>query len=201
MLAAVILAVAAAAMAGYAWFMAWQSGWLTLAERWAAPQPAEGARLDWISASLDGVSFRSALHAVAAPAGLSLRPVSLLRPFMKPVLIPWSEIRFLQASAPMGLRRVRFRLGATEGPELDAGPALAAAIGPRLPEPQKSAYEDALSALTPTPLRKLAAVSLGIGAAASALFYALAGGPHGVPWPIVLLPLILIPALMLTRER
>lgn len=201
MLPAVFLAVAAALWAGYARFVAWQSGWLDLAARWAAGSPPEGTRLGWVSARLDGVGFFHALHAVVSPSGLYLRPVLALRPFMRPVLIPWAELRFLDAAAPMGRTLTRFRLGASEGPEFAPSPLLAAALGARLPEPQKTAYEDALRALPPADPRRRLALSLGLGAAVSGLFYALAGGPHGVPLPVILLPVILIPALMLARER
>ena len=183
-------------------FIAWQSGWRDLAGRYRAAGVPDGERRRWVSAGLDGVSFRSSLNVVAGPAGLHLSPVLMFRPFMPPLLIPWTDIRFLGASAPLGIRRFNFRLGAAEGPELCAGPALAAAIGPRLPEPQKTLYEDALVGLPRASFGTAAAASLATGAAASGLFYALAGrGPHAAPLPVILLPSILIPALLLARER
>lgn len=184
-------------------FIAWQSGWSELARRCrGAAEPPPGERRRWASASLDGVAFRSCLNFVAGETGLYVRPTVPFRLFLPPLLIPWSDIRFLALTSTLGIRRASFRLGASEGPTLTVGRGVAGLIGPRLAEPQRALYEDAARAAPPPSRRKLAAVGLAVGLIASGAFYVLAGRePDAPPLPIFLFPAVLILAAFLLQDR
>ena len=184
-------------------FIAWQSGWSELGRTRRGPGDAPpGERLRWASAAMDGVAFRSCLNFVAAGSGLYMRPALPFRLFLPPLLIPWSDIRFLSLGSPLGLRRVKFRLGATEGPVLVAGRGLSELIGTRLVEPQRSAYEAAARAAPPASRRRLAVLGLIVGTIASGIFYTLAGREPGAPpLPIFLFPAVLIFAAFQLADR
>ena len=89
------------------WAIATFSGWRRLAQRFADERPFLGETIRRASARFGVSNYSGILTVGVGPSGLFLLPIRIFRPFHRPLLIPWSEIR---TDIPDGERVVRLRL-------------------------------------------------------------------------------------------
>ncbi len=80
------------------WILSVASGWRRLAKRFDAPPlaPAGARRLG--SAFIGAVRYNGVLRLAIDHRGMFLSPSSIFRPFHRPLLVPWSEIRIEEAT-------------------------------------------------------------------------------------------------------
>ena len=80
------------------WILFVASGWRKLAKRFDAPPlaPDDARRLG--SAFIGAVRYNGVLRLAIDHRGMFLSPYRIFRPFHRPLLVPWSEIRIEEAT-------------------------------------------------------------------------------------------------------
>ena len=80
------------------WILSVASGWRRLAKQFDAPPlaPADARRLG--SAFIGAVRYNGVLRLAIDHRGMFLSPYRIFRPFHRPLLVPWSEMRIEEAT-------------------------------------------------------------------------------------------------------
>src|SRR5258706_3807006 len=71
-------------------------GWDRLIERFKTNDAFHGKRIGIISASVNGANYNNSLILKYNYDGIYLRPILIFRLFHPPILIPWSEIKYVR---------------------------------------------------------------------------------------------------------
>lgn len=87
-----------------------KSGWDRLQKIFRFDESYSGKLKGFQSSSVNGVGYSSALSVGIDDFGIYLKPLMIMRPFQKPVYIPWEELEIKNEKSMMVFTKRRIRI-------------------------------------------------------------------------------------------